>query len=179
MVRERWLPPRSPAVQAQGAPAWSLPELLVALAVVMLLAAWSWRGGAEALARQRLQTASQRLVVGLEEARAAALREGKPCGMRLGPQGWQESQSQQLPGCTGVARGLATGVEGERPELQLSHNLPDPVRFSANGLVLDGGTVWLRSEGTALVRCVVVSLPLGVTRLGREGPEGCMPETGP
>jgi hypothetical protein len=60
--------------------------------------------------------------------------------------------------------------------VELSHNLPDPVRFSANGLVLDGGTVWLRSRGTALVRCVVVSLPLGITRVGREGPGGCEPE---
>jgi hypothetical protein len=29
------------------------------------------------------------------------------------------------------------------------------------------------------VRCVVVSLPLGITRVGREGPDGCMPESGP
>jgi hypothetical protein len=64
---------------------------------------------------------------------------------------------------------LAAGVE-------VSHNLPDPVRFSANGLVLDGGTVWLRSPGTPVVRCVVVSLPLGITRVGREGPGGCEPE---
>jgi hypothetical protein len=27
-----------------------------------------------------------------------------------------------------------------------------------------------------VVRCVVVSLPLGITRVGREGPGGCEPE---
>jgi hypothetical protein len=64
---------------------------------------------------------------------------------------------------------LAAGVE-------VSHNLPDPVRFSVNGLVLDGGTVWLKRKGTPLVRCVVVSPPLGITRVGREGATGCEPE---
>jgi hypothetical protein len=32
--------------------------------------------------------------------------------------------------------------------------------------------VLLSTEGTELVRCVVVTLPLGVTRLGRQGPAG-------
>lgn len=165
MAPDRWRRPR-----VQRAPAWTLAELLLAGGLVALLAAWASRGGAEALARQRLQTASQRLVGGLEEARAAALREGQPCGMRLDSGGWQGPSGSQLPACGGVAAGLGTEVE-------VSHNLPDPMRFTANGLVLDGGTVWLRSQGTALVRCVVVSLPLGITRVGREGPSGCEPET--
>lgn len=165
MALDRWRPPRG-----QRAPAWTMAELLIAAALLLLLAAWASRGGAEALARQRLQTASQRLVGGLEEARAAAVREGQPCGMRLGSSGWDGPSASQLRACGGVAAGLAEAVE-------LSHNLPDPVRFTANGLVLDGGTVWLRSQGTALVRCVVVSLPLGVTRVGRQGPGGCEPET--
>lgn len=156
--------------QLARAPAWTLPELLLATGLVVLVGAWLMRGGTEAMARQRLQTASQRLVSGLEDARAAALREGHPCAMRLGLSGWEAPLGNQLPACAGVAPGLDAAVA-------VSHNLPDPMRFSANGLVLDGGTVWLRSQGTALVRCVVVSLPLGVTRVGREGPSGCEPES--
>jgi len=41
------------------------------------------------------------------------------------------------------------------------------LRFSANGLVLDGGTVLISASGGAVVRCLVMSLPLGITRLGR------------
>jgi hypothetical protein len=37
---------------------------------------------------------------------------------------------------------------------------------------LDGGTVLLSTEGTDLVRSVVVALPLGVNRLGRQWPAG-------
>jgi hypothetical protein len=32
--------------------------------------------------------------------------------------------------------------------------------------VLSGGTVVLAMEGTSLQRCVVISLPLGITRVG-------------
>jgi len=160
-------------------PAQTLPELLVAVSVLGLLAAWTLRDGTEALARQRLRVASQRVVGGLEEARAAAMRLGQPCALRLGPEGWRPPQTSSLPACEGVASGLGMGVEGGGAELNLTHNLPDVVRFTSNGLVLDGGTVWLRSPDTALVRCVVVSLPLGITRVGREGPSGCESEATP
>ncbi|MDP4948193.1 MAG: prepilin-type cleavage/methylation domain-containing protein, partial [Cyanobium sp. MAG_102] len=51
--------------------------------------------------------------------------------------------------------------------VELRHNLPAALRFSSNGLVLDGGTVLISAEGVALRRCLVLSLPLGVVRLGR------------
>jgi hypothetical protein len=58
----------------------------------------------------------------------------------------------------------------------VEHNLPGEVRFTANGLLLDGGTVMLRHPHTTLTRCVVVSLPLGVTRVGLQGKGGCLPD---
>ena len=160
-------------------PAWTLPEALLAVCILAVLGVQLWRGGAQALAMQRLQTASQRVTGGLEEARAAALREGRPCGLRLGPSGWEAPRNSTLPACLGVRPGLGTGMDDGSLEPRLAHNLSDPVRFTANGLVLDGGTIWLRSAHTPLVRCVVVSLPLGVTRVGREGPSGCEPESAP
>lgn len=162
-----------PLHRAGRAPGWTLTELLLTSGLVMVLATlatFATRGEAEAQARQKLQAASQRVVGGLEEARATALREGQPCGLSLGTAGWQAPQGAALPPCRVQDPTLESGVE-------VSHNLPNPVRFSANGLVLDGGTVWLRRPGTPLVKCVVVSLPLGVTRVGREGPSGdCEPE---
>jgi hypothetical protein len=155
----------------------TLPEALVALCLLAMLGALALRSGAESLAMQRVQTASQRVTGGLEEGRLAALREGRPCALRLGSGGWEASNGSGLPGCLGVSPGL--GVDSVGTEIRLAHNLPDPVRFTANGLVLDGGTVWIRSAHTPLVRCVVVSLPLGVTRVGREGAEGCEPERNP
>jgi type II secretory pathway pseudopilin PulG len=163
MAPERW------RRRHQRAPGWTLPELLLATGLVLALAAWVSRGDMEARARQELQAASQRVVGGLEEARATAQREGQACGLALGAAGWQEPQGGSLPACRVQEPAFGAGVE-------VSHNLPDPVRFSVNGLVLDGGTVWLKRKGTPLVRCVVVSPPLGITRVGRAGAAGCEPE---
>ena len=163
---------RLPISRAGRCPGWTLMELVITSGLVMAfagLATFATRGGGEAQARQKLQTASQDVVGGLEKARAAALREGQACGLALGAAGWQAPQEGALPACQVQEPQLDSGVE-------VSHNLPDLVQFSANGLVLDGGTVWLRSPGTPVVRCVVVSLPLGITRVGREGPGGCEPE---
>jgi hypothetical protein len=160
-------------------PAWTMPEVLLVASLLVVAGTQLWRGGVEVLSRQRLSIASQRLAGGLEDARLAALRQGQPCGLRLGRQGWEPPGGSALPACPGVEGGLGMGLEGAGSDPQVSHNFPDPVRFTANGLVLDGGTVWLRSRGTALVRCVVVSLPLGITRVGREGPGGCEPEVTP
>jgi hypothetical protein len=61
-------------------------------------------------------------------------------------------------------------------EVQLVHNFPAVLRFSSNGLVLDGGTAVLSSSGTTLQRCLVMALPLGITRLGRYRNGGCQPD---
>ena len=59
-------PERFRSGQARRAPGWTLPELLMAVGLVLALAAWVSRGEAEARARQSLQAASQRVVGGLE-----------------------------------------------------------------------------------------------------------------
>ena len=46
-------------------------------------------------------------------------------------------------------------------------NLPNRLRFTRNGLLLDGGIVVFSHPGAQKRSCVVVSLPLGVTRSGR------------
>jgi hypothetical protein len=60
--------------------------------------------------------------------------------------------------------------------MQLVHNFPAVLRFSSNGLVLDGGTAVLTSSGTTLQRCLVMALPLGITRLGRYQSGRCDPD---
>lgn len=142
---------------------FSLPELLVALAVVGLLATLSIGAGQRSLALMRMESTSRRLALGLEQARQAAVGRGQPCALALGPSGWSEPTGSSLPAC-----GISAGAE-EHPEagVHLRHNLPAALRFSSNGLVLDGGTVLISAAGIDLRRCLVLSLPLGVVRLGR------------
>lgn len=152
---------------------FSLAELLVGVSVLGLLAVLALNAGGEAVARQRLEASARSLGQGIERARREAIRRGQPCGLTLGLRGWQAPNGGELASCTGSqepgpnASGNSWLEASDLAGLELVHNLPGVVRFSSNGLVLDGGTVVLGARGTALRRCLVMALPLGVVRVGR------------
>lgn len=152
----------------------SLAELLVAVGVMALLGLPALKLAGGSLAAQRVESVSRRVVLGLELGRTAAQRSGRPCALQLDQEGWREPQGGSLPGCPGVP--LLLGGDGGESGVQLRHNLPGAVRFTSNGLVLDGGTVVVAAAGTALQRCVVMSLPLGVVRMGRWIDGECRPD---
>ena len=159
---------------------FTLVEQLVVMALLGLLAVLGLRQGHDTLARQRLEAASRVVVQGIERGRLAALRQGQPCGLALTAEGW-EGGSGNLPACAGGLEPLAE----HGGAVQVEHNLPAEVRFSANGLVIDGGTVVVSHAGSTLRRCLVMALPLGIVRVGRyEGQPGppqaaaCKPEAG-
>ena len=61
---------------------------------------------------------------------------------------------------------LQRQVAFDQGSIQLHTNLPDVIRVSANGLLLDGGTTVLSHARLDRSLCLVVSLPLGVSRVG-------------
>ena len=144
----------------------SLVEVLIAAAIMVILAGIAYSSGGDAVARQRLEGATRRLVIGIDRGRQAALGSAQPCSLSLGPGGWQLPLDGSTV-CAGAPMGLGEGLADG--EVQLSHNFPAALRFSSNGLVLDGGTVVLTAKGTELKRCLVMALPLGIVRLGRYG----------
>ncbi|MFM7314634.1 MAG: GspH/FimT family pseudopilin [Cyanobium sp.] len=151
--------------------AFTLTELVVVALLLGAVAVFGLRHGSESLAREEVESASRRIALGLEQGRLAAMRSGRPCVLSLEQQGWRTPLGASLPGCRGPQ--LAAGETTRRTAVRLEHNLPPLVRFSTNGLVLDGGTVVISAEGTELERCLVMSLPLGVVRLGRWQANGC------
>jgi prepilin-type N-terminal cleavage/methylation domain-containing protein len=144
---------------------FSLPELLVGISVIGLLAGLAFNTGGETLARQRLEAGARRLGQGIELARSEAQRQGDPCGLSLRDEGWGAPNGGDLRPCTRTLERLQEPIDATA--LQVSHNFPPALRFSSNGLVLDGGTVVLSATGTSLRRCLVMALPLGVVRQGR------------
>jgi len=144
----------------------TLAEVLIAASIMAILAGISFGSGGEAVARQRLEAATRRLVLGLDRGRLAALSSAQPCSLSLGPGGWQAPLDGSAV-CDGAPMGLGEGVADG--QVQVRHNFPAALRFSSNGLVLDGGTVVLTSKGTRLQRCLVMALPLGIVRVGRYG----------
>ena len=171
MARREW---RRGARRLREEAGLSLTELLLAVGILALLAALAIGAGGRALAQLRLENATRRVLLGLELGRSAAQLTGAPCALALAESGWGPPAGGGLPACPGVVLALDEGVLPGR--IAIEHNLPEAVRFTSNGLVLDGGSVQLEVPGEALVRCVVVSLPLGITRVGRQGTEGCEPD---
>jgi type II secretory pathway pseudopilin PulG len=142
---------QTPHPQATGGSAGlSLPDLLVAVALLGILAAIALPSGQGALARMRVEAASRGVFVAIERERDRALRQGRAVAL-------------PVAGVDGLVERLAA----EHGGVALHHNLPAQLRFSANGLLIDGGTVVVAGAGTPLRRCVVWSLPLGVLRMGQ------------
>lgn len=151
--------------------AFSLPELVIVAMLLGAMAVLGLRQGAESLARERVESASRRIALGLERGRLAAVRSGRPCALTLGEGSWQAPSGTSLPACEGLDPPAGEGIDAG--VVRLEHNLPPLVRFTSNGLVLDGGTVRIAADGTALERCLVMALPLGVVRLGRWQEQSC------
>ena len=142
---------------------FTLVECLVVVAVLGILAATAIANPVSVQHRLELEGGLRRIRVGLDRGRMAAQRHNQPCGLALTAEGWQHPSSDALPSC---ASAEMTVAELGPSSLQLRSNLPDPVRFSANGLVLDGGLVVLRHPRLQQPVCLVIGLPLGITRTG-------------
>ena len=142
---------------------FSLIELLVVTAIVGILASVALAHPSDVRDRQHLELAMRRLRLGLDRGRLAAERSGSPCGLSLTDQGWAQPDSDVLQGCSGAITSLSEQIPSA---VQLRSTLPDLVRFAINGLVLDGGLVVLSHPSLKRRRCLVIGLPLGISRTG-------------
>lgn len=137
---------------------FSLVEALMVLTLLALMALLVIDSGRRQLAAVKVEAAARRLGTLLEQSRERAEASRQPLDL---PLLGQEGLEQQV-------------LEGDG-SLLLDHNLPSRLRFTANGLAIDGGTVVIGSAGTDLRRCLVMSPPLGIVRVGRyQGDPGAL-----
>ena len=142
---------------------YSLVECLVVVALLGILASLTIPSSSAVQRRLELESGLRRLRVGLDRGRMAAERDRQPCALQLTATSWQPPLTGDLPACRGGVTALAETGAGE---LELHSNLPDAVRFSTNGLVLDGGLVVLSHPSHGQAFCLVIGLPLGISRSG-------------
>lgn len=150
----------------------SLVELLTAVTIVGILAGTSINASRRPLAHEQLLAATRQLELGIEQARDQAMDQQAPCALGLGKTGWVEPDEGSVPACSHATGPLLAGDRGDG--LQLKHNIT-ALQFTSNGLVLGGGTVRLAVDGLDQERCVVISLPLGMTRQGLWRDGQCLP----
>ena len=152
---------------------FSLVECMVVVALLGILVTLAIPSSSAVQRRLELDSGLRRLRVGLDRGRMAAERDRQPCALMLSANGWQPPQADDLSACRG---GVTPLVEIGEGELVLRSNLPDAVRFSTNGLVLDGGLVVLSHPSHAQALCLVIGLPLGISRTGvyRGDPSGSL-----
>ena len=147
---------------------FSLVELIVTVALLGIIASLAVPDRASDRDRLQLDAAARRLQLGLERARLSARRSQQACGISLASEAWVEPEQQDLQGalipCSGIEFSLQEALD--QGPIDVHTNLPDVIRVSANGLLLDGGTAVLSHERLARSLCLVVSLPLGVSRVG-------------
>jgi len=142
---------------------FSLVECLVVVALLGILATLAIPSSSAVQRKLELDSGLRRLRVGLDRGRMAAERDRQPCALQLSMTGWQPPLTGELPACRGGVTALAETGSGA---LELRSNLPDAVRFSSNGLVLDGGLVVLSHPNHGQALCLVIGLPLGISRSG-------------
>ena len=142
---------------------FSLMECLVVVALLGTLATLAIPSSSAVQRRLELDSGLRRLRVGLDRGRMAAERNRQPCALQLTATGWQPPLAGDLPACRG---GVTPLKELGAGALGLRSNLPDAVRFSTNGLVLDGGLVVLSHPSHGQALCLVIGLPLGISRSG-------------
>ena len=147
-----------------GQRGFSLAELLVACAVFALLSSVALVYVGSDRSRQQLQQAAQQLQLAIDRGRLAAQRQHRACAIALLARG-SSLERPSLPPCRGV-RPLLGLQQWPGLGLDWHTNLPEQLRFSRNGLVLNGGLVVFSHPASKLRPCVVLSLPLGVTRQG-------------
>ena len=152
---------------------FSLMECLVVVALLGILATLAIPSSSAVQRRLELDSGLRRLRVGLDRGRMAAERDRQPCALQLTATGWQPPLTGDLPACRG---GVTPFAETSAGDLKLRSNMPEVVRFSTNGLVLDGGLVVLSHPSHGQALCLVIGLPLGISRTGvyRGDPSGSL-----
>jgi hypothetical protein len=110
----------------------TLAEQLIVVSLLGGLGCWGLSCSQEQRHRQRVEAVASEWLAGIQLARAEAERRQLACGLSLDRGGWQEPVDGSLPAC-------ATGLKRFGDAVTLAHSLPATLRFSANGLVIDGG----------------------------------------
>ena len=139
---------------------FTLIELMVALIIVGVIAAIAAPNFIGLLNRIRVNSALEKLLGAIRETQRLAMRHGKRCWIEIDPN--TNILSSTTNSCLLNKRKIDENVT---IRTNLSGSTPN-ISFSHKGNTTKMGTIVLSSDLTDTQKCFVVSLGLGITRIG-------------
>jgi prepilin-type N-terminal cleavage/methylation domain-containing protein len=136
---------------------FTLAESLIVLAIVGILVAIAVPTAIAALHRAKLAQATDMVVASLQEAQREAIRSNRTCKLTL------DKAAGKILGQQGC---LLSGDRILPTEIVLSYTGDDNIDYGMRGNTTDNKSILLQVKNTSNYRCLTISAPLGIIRLG-------------
>ena len=136
---------------------FTLAESLIVVAIGGILAAMAIPSMSAAINRAKLAQATEMVVASLQEAQREAIRRNRSCIVTL------DKTDRKIVGQQGC---LLTGDRILPTEIELSHTGDGEIKYGIRGNTTNNESVVLKVAGSPNYRCLTISAPLGIIRLG-------------
>jgi prepilin-type N-terminal cleavage/methylation domain-containing protein len=146
--------PRSSVSKDLG---FTLAESLIVVAIVGILVAMAIPSVSAAINRAKLAQATDLVVASLQESQREAMRRNRSCTITL------NKVDRKIVGQQGC---LLTGDRMLPDEIDLNYTGTGDIEYGIRGNTTNNKTVVLKVNNVANYRCLTVSAPLGIIRLG-------------
>lgn len=140
---------------------FTLAESLIVVAIGGILAAMAIPSMSAAINRAKLAQATEMVVASLQEAQREAIRRNRSCTVTL------DKIDRKIAGQQGC---LLTGDRILPTEIELSYTGDGEIKYGIRGNTTNNESVVLKTVGSPNYRCLTVSAPLGIIRLGSYDP---------
>jgi prepilin-type N-terminal cleavage/methylation domain-containing protein len=137
---------------------FTLAESLIVVAIVGILTAMAIPSMSAAINRAKLAQATDMVVASLQEAQREAIRRNRSCTLTL------DKVAHKIVGQQGC---LLSGDRVLPDEIDLSYTGAGNIQYGIRGNTTTNQSVVLAIRNIPNARCLTVSAPLGIIRLGR------------
>ncbi len=150
--------PRSSVSKDVG---FTLVESLIVVAIGGILVAMAIPSVSAAINRAKLAQATEMVVASLQEAQREAIRRNRGCTVTL------NKIDRKIVGQQGC---LLTGDRILPAEIDLSYTGNSEIKYGIRGHTTNNKSVVLKVADSPNYRCLTISAPLGIIRLGSYDP---------
>lgn len=163
---------------AKSNPGFTLLELLVVLVILTILGSLTIPRFIDSVRREQLTASSRQAMNWLEDIRNQALKEMISCDISLTLDSTQQgvlAVKDTSPGCS-QQEPLLIGSGGPKPTLITINSQEQgeiELLFSPRGTISSNHEIKLTMTGASISRCLRISSPLGLIRMGTHQSNQC------